>query len=301
MKPAEFEYHAPRTVPEVLALLAQYGPEAKVLAGGQSLVQLMNIRAIQPAHVVDINGVDDLAIADEKDDRLRLGSLVRQATVEHSPAVADACPLLAEAVPHIGSPQVRNRGTVGGSLAYASPSAELPAAALALDAEIVLSSQRRQRIVAASDFFAAPFTTIMEPDELLTEVRLPPLTGKTGWSFWEVSRRKNDLPVAAAVAVLRLSDDSTISYVRLALAGVGPTPTRCFQAERNLIGASVPDDGFTAVAEHAAAALDPPSDMHAPSAYRRALAKVLAARSLREATEHAQQHERSAPGTSRRR
>lgn len=299
MKPVDFDYHAPRTVSGALALLARYGRDAQVLAGGQSLVQLMNMRSRQPAHVIDVNGLNELATVDKRDGELHLGSLVRQATLECSPLVAESCPLLAETVSYIGSPQVRNRGTVGGSLAYASPSAEIPTAAVALDAEIILSSQRGQRAVAAADFFVGPFTTVIEPDELLTEVRLPLPDERTGWSFREVSRRVNDLPIAAAAAVLRLSDDLTIRSLRLALAGVGSTPLRCLQAERDLVGAAVPDDGFTVAAKRAVVELDPPSDMHAPGEYRKALAEVLVVHTLREATERARRHGESADGPAR--
>ena len=296
MKPADFDYHAPRTVPGALALLARYGRAAKVLAGGQSLVQLMNMRSSQPAHVIDVNGLNELTTIDKNNGELNLGSLVRQTTLECSPLVAESCPLLAEAVSYIGSPQVRNRGTVGGSLAYASPNAEIPTAAIALDAEIVLSSQRGHRTIAAADFFIGPFTTVIEPDELLTEVHIPLPNERIGWSFREVSRRVNDLPIVAAAAVLRLSYDSTIGSLRLALAGVGSRPLRCVQAERDLVGAAIPDDGFAVAAKRAVVDLDPPSDMHAPGEYRKALAEVLAARTLREAAERARGHGESADG-----
>lgn len=293
MKPAEFDYRAPRKIPEVLSLLAELGADAKVLAGGQSLVQLMNMRAIRPAHVIDINCVDELAKVSNEEGTLRLGSIVRQAEAQASPLVAEVCPLLEEAIPFIGSPQVRNRGTIGGSLAYANPMAELPAVAVALEAEIVLSSQRRQRIVTAPDFFVGPFATVMEPDEFLMQIRIPFLAGGTGWSFKEVSRRKNDLPLAAAAAVLRFSEDSTIGWACLALAGAGPTPVRCFQAEQDLTGEPIPDDGFAAVAERAVANIDPPGDMHATGAYRKALAEVLVVRTLQEAAERAWMRSRS--------
>src|SRR5579871_2497170 len=195
MKPPPFDYHRPDSKAEALELLASLGDDAKVLAGGQSLIALLNLRLARPAHLIDINRLDGplSGISASASGELSFGALVRQRAAERSTAVRDGCPLMAEALPHIGHHQIRNRGTVCGNLAHADPASELPAIAVALDGEMLAESQARgTRTMKAEDFFRGYLTTALEPDELLTEFRLPAWPNGAGWSFMEVSRRHGD-------------------------------------------------------------------------------------------------------------
>src|SRR2546428_2597983 len=208
MKPAPFAYHAPTGLDQALALLAEHGPEAKPLAGGQSLVAAMNFRLAQPAVLVDLNrvaGLDGIAVAPEGG--LSLGAMTRQRALERDPLVARQAPLLAEAMPHVAHPQIRNRGTLGGSLAHADPAAELPAVMVALEARIRLRSRKAERWLSAEDFFVGLFATALQPGELLVEVALPPPGPRTGWAFEEVSRRHGDFALVGVAAVVQLNSD----------------------------------------------------------------------------------------------
>ncbi len=266
----------------MLTLLAEYGDEAKVLAGGQSLVPLLNLRLARPSVVVDLGAVDGLARQERVDGRLLLGPMTRQRAVETSPDVAAACPLLVEAIRHIGHVQIRHRGTVGGSLAHADPAAEFPAVALALDAEMVARSTRGERVVAAQDFFDGPFTTTLQPDELLVEVRVPVTEGRCQMAFLEQARRTGDFAVAGVAAVVRFEPGSTrVAAAGLAALGVGPTPIRLRDAEAAVLGSELDDAAVAAAAAAAAAAVSPFTDLHADADYRRYLVGVLVSRALR--------------------
>ena len=280
MKPPPFEYHAPGSLPEALELLATLGDEAKVLAGGQSLVPLLNLRLARPAHLIDINNLTELAEIGSLDGGLRIGALVRQRAAERSALVGERCPLLADALPMIGHPQIRNRGTIGGSLAHADPASELPAVAAALDADLVVRSSRGQRVLKAADFFVSYLTTSLAPDELLVELRLSAWPAGTGWAYLEVSRRHGDFAMVGVASTLRLAPDGSIAAARLAYTGAGEAPVRAHDAESKLIGQPAVESTFAAAASAAIAVLDPPSDVHATAAYRRHITGTLTRRAL---------------------
>ncbi len=279
MKPAPFRYAAPRSVGEALALLQEYGPEAKVLAGGQSLVPLLNMRLARPEVLVDINRIGALAYIRRRGDRLHVGALTRQRAVEASAVVRRHLPLLWEAIRFVGHPQIRNRGTVGGSLAHADPAAELPAVVAALDAELVVAGPQGERVLSPEEFFTGYLTTALRPTELLVGVRFPPPADGTGSAFVEVARRHGDFALVGVAAVLQRRDGA-IGQARLAFTGVGPGPVRAREAERLLVGEPATSRLFAEAAREASARLDPPEDIHATAQYRRELAEVLARRAL---------------------
>ena len=279
MKPPPFEYHAPETVEEALALLSDHGDEAKVLAGGQSLIPLLSLRLARPSHLVDVGGLAELRQV-RSDGALVLGAAVTQRAAERSPDVRASAPLLAGTLPLVGHEPIRTRGTIGGSLAHADPAAELPAVACALEATLVARGPGGERTIAAADFFLGYLTTALADDELLTEVRLPATGAGTGWACDEVARRHGDFALAAAFAVVRVDQAGAVSYARLALAGVADTPVRARTAEAALAGQPAHDTTWEAAGHEAARGLDPPSDVHASGAYRRHVAGVLTRRAL---------------------
>jgi carbon-monoxide dehydrogenase medium subunit len=281
VKPAPFAYHDPDTVDEVVALLRAHGDDVKVLAGGQSLVPMLALRLARFGHLVDVNRVGGLAGAHRVDGTLRIGATTRQRALERDPAIGAAVPLLAVAAPHIGHFQIRNRGTVGGSLAHADPASELPAVALALDAVFEANQATHgARLIAAADFFTGPWTTCLEEDELLTSVRFPVWEGDVRASVQEVARRHGDFALAgAAVQVTR--DGRQVTRAAIGLIGMGPTPVRALDAERALAGGATARDA----AELAVRDTDPTTDIHATSAQRRRLAVAMVERAIREVTD----------------
>jgi CO/xanthine dehydrogenase FAD-binding subunit len=287
MKPPRFDYLAPASLGEALDLLAALGEGAKVLAGGQSLVPMLNFRLARPAHLVDVNGLAELAGIREDDGHLVIGALTRQRAVEQSVLVGRRCPLLAEAMPQIGHVQIRNRGTIGGSLAHADPAAELPAVVAALGGEIVLRSTRRRRVLKAEEFFVGYLTTAAEPDELLVEVRLPAVPARTGTAFVELSRRHGDFALVGVAATVTLDGAGVCTACAVALTGVGPTPVDAAEAARALVGVRPEPAAFENVGRRVAAALEPDRDLHASSEYRKHLAGVLTRRALARAAERA--------------
>jgi CO/xanthine dehydrogenase FAD-binding subunit len=291
LKPAPFRYFAPHTLDEALALLADYGDEAKVLAGGQSLVPAMNFRLAQPDVLVDLNSIADLFyLRPTSDGGLQIGGMTRQRTLERDPLVAQRAPLIHDTMPHIAHVQIRNRGTIGGSLAHADPAAELPAVALALDASFRLRSQTRERSVKASDFYVGLFATALEPDEILVEVAVPSLPPRTGWSLQEMARRHGDYALVGVAAICTLDEQGDCRQVRIALLSVGDGPVLAQQAMKGLLGERPTDGLILAIAETAANEdIDPGGDIHASAAYRRHLAKVLTRRALTSAVARAQQ------------
>jgi carbon-monoxide dehydrogenase medium subunit len=289
MKPAPFRYFAPRSLEEGLALLGQHGDEAKVLAGGQSLVPAMNFRLAQPAFLIDLNGVSELSYVAVSDHHshatLRIGAMTRQRAVERSGEVARRAPLLHRAMPFIAHPQIRNRGTIGGSLAHADPAAELPAVALALDARFLLRRRGGERWVAAREFYTGLFATALEPGEILAEIEIPPAPARTGWAFQEFSRRHGDFALAGVAAGVTMADDGRCADARIALLGVGEGPILAAPAADLLTGAAVRDGRLEAAAVEAAARraaddLEPSADIHASAEFRRHLARVLVERCL---------------------
>jgi CO/xanthine dehydrogenase FAD-binding subunit len=287
MKPAPFEYFAPGSVEEAVAILARYDGEAKVLAGGQSLVPLLNMRLARPKALVDLNRVAALDGIREEDGRIIVGAMARQREVERSEIVARAQPLVHEAVRHIAHPQIRNRGTIGGSLAHADPAAELPAAALALDAEFNVSGPNGSRTIPATEFFVTFLTTALAPDEVLTSISFPKTPQGAGTSVQEVARRHGDFALAGAAVTLTLHGDRC-SDARIALFGVGYAPARARYAEETLQGETVGDDALDAAAAKAGGTVEEPiGDIHASSDFRRHLAKVMTRRALTEAVARA--------------
>ena len=288
MKPAAFEYHEPDTIEEAVALLEAHPFEAKALAGGQSLVPAMNFRLAMPAILVDLNRLPELdTIAVAPDGVLRIGAMTRQRALERSPIVTARAPLLQEAMPHIAHPQIRNRGTVGGSLAHADPSAELPAVMVALEASIACMGRRGTRWVPAREFFVGLFATALEPGELLVDIAIPPAAAGTGWAFEEVARRHGDFALAGAAAVVTIDEVGVCSAARVVLFGVGEGPVVAAQATAGLPGRRLDAAAILDAGSHVAGDIDPPSDLHASSAYRRQLCRVLVQRTLARAATRA--------------
>jgi carbon-monoxide dehydrogenase medium subunit len=280
LKPAPFAYHCPTSLDEALALLAEHGDEAKVLAGGQSLVPMMAFRLARPSVLVDLNRLPGLSGVEVAGDVVTVGAMVREHAAERSSDLLERVPLLAEALPLIGHAAIRSRGTIGGSLSHADPAAELPAVALATGAELVLrSAARGERTVAAGDFFEGYFTTALADDEILTAVRFPVAAAGTGACFAEAARRHGDFAMVGVAASLQL-DGGTIADARLALIGVSDVPVRVGEAEAELVGQAPTSAAFDAAVAAAVRGLTPPSDVHASAAYRRSVAGVLVRRAL---------------------
>jgi len=286
MKPAAFDYYDPTTLSEAMDLMAQFGDAARPLAGGQSLVPLMNLRLARPSHLVDLNRIDELNYLKLDHSELRIGTMTRQRQLERSKEARNGWPLLREATSFVGHVQIRNRGTVGGSLCHAYPSAELPVTMVALGASFVLRSRRdRERMVRADEFITGPMTTILEADELLVEIRVPALPPNTGWSFQEVSRRHGDFALAAVGALVSLDSAGAIARARLTFAG--PTPLRAENAENLMLGQRPAEPLFREAARVATKDLPQDSDIHASADYRRHASEVLARRALNEAAARA--------------
>ena len=288
MKPAPFEYYAPTSVEEALALLAKHGWDAKPLAGGQSLIPLLNFRLAQPSVIVDLNNISELFYIRPDDGGLLIGAMTRQAQVEHDPLVAERAPLVHEVMPQIAYPQIRTRGTFGGSLAHADPSAELVAVTVALDGRLRLRSQAGERWVPADEFFVGLFTTVLEPEELLVEIALPPMPPRSGWAFQQITRRHHDFCIAGVAVVVNLDEQGRCDQARLVFLSVGDGPVNARQAAEMLKGQAPTPELIEAVAEKASRdEIDPGSDIHASAEYRRHLANVLARRALTQAFERA--------------
>jgi carbon-monoxide dehydrogenase medium subunit len=289
MKPAPFKYYAPATVAEALAHLAKHGYGAKALAGGQSLVPMMNFRLAQPSVLVDLNNVAELSyIRPAKDGGVLVGAMTRQRQVEHDPLIADRVPMVHEAMPKIAYPQIRTRGTFGGSIAHADPSAELPAVSVALNARFRVRSQSGERWVPAGEFFLGFFTTVMEPHELLVEVALPPLPPRTGWSFMEVARRHHDFALVGVAATVTLDGKDQCQQARTVFFSIGDGPVEAHKAGEILRGQALTPEAIGEAAEVAARDdVDPSNDINASAQFRRHLVRVLSRRALTEAAERA--------------
>jgi carbon-monoxide dehydrogenase medium subunit len=289
MKPAPFEYYAPATMHEALARLARHGWDAKALAGGQSLIPMMNFRLAQPAIVVDLNNIPDLSyIKAAPDGGLRIGAMTRQRQVELDSLVAERAPMVHEAMPKVAYPQIRSRGTFGGTMAHADPSAELVAASVALRARFCLKKGQSERWASAEDFFVGLFTTILEPEELLVEVELPPMPPRSGWSFLEVARRHHDFALVGVAVVVTLDEQGKCAESRIVYFSVGDGPVEAHGAAALLSGQVPTEEAIRGAAETAGAVdVDPSSDINASAEYRRHLVKVLGRRALTEAFERA--------------
>jgi aerobic carbon-monoxide dehydrogenase medium subunit len=287
VKPPPFEYHRPATRADVDRLLAEHGPEAKILAGGQSLIPILNMRLAAPAHVIDINALEDEPSEPHFDDGVvRFGPLVRQSAVERWPELANRAPALKEAIAYTAHPAIRSRGTLVGSIAHADPAAELPVLALALDADLVALGPSGERVLPARDFFVTYLTTALAPDELLVEARFPALAPTTGAAFTELSRRPGDFAIVAAAVVLD-GAGGLVRRARIALGAVADRAIRSEAAEAALVDQPATAATFDAAARAAADRLDPPSDVHGSGAYRKHLARVLVRRALTQAWDRA--------------
>jgi carbon-monoxide dehydrogenase medium subunit len=280
MKPAPFEYHAPESLGDVTALLAEHGDEGKVLAGGQSLVPMLALRLTRFEHIVDLNRVDELRGVSRSNGTLTVKAMTTQRTVEHDTEAGEAVPLLAEAIPLIGHFQIRNRGTVGGSIAHADPASELPAVALALDADLEVTGANGTRTVPASDFFVGTWTTTVGEDEILSAVHFPVWSGRTGFAVEEVARRSGDFALAGVVAAIELDGDDTIRRSAISFLGMAPTPVRAGQAEAALAGRAPTRDELDEVGRLAVADTDPTADVHASAEYRKHVGAHLVVRAL---------------------
>jgi CO/xanthine dehydrogenase FAD-binding subunit len=287
LKAAAFQYHRPKTLDETFSLLKKYGDEGKVLAGGQSLMPLMNFRLAQPNHLIDINFIDGLDYVRSEQGLIKIGCQARQSRLLENSIVRERCPLLAEALTYVGYEQIRNRGTLCGSLAHADPAAELPAVLLALDGFVTVGNLTTKRDVAARDFFKSYLATSLSSDEMVLEASIPETPPGTGFSFTEFARRFGDFAIVG-VAVLVLREQDEISDARIALTGVGDKPWRQREIEERLVGEKGSTDVFAKVAGEIAASIEPSSDIHATASYRRSLARVLTRRALSEAWDRAQ-------------
>jgi aerobic carbon-monoxide dehydrogenase medium subunit len=286
VKPPPFEYRAPSSIAEVLELLRDTPEDVSLLAGGQSLVPVLNMRMAQPSLVVDLNRVGGLdAIESTPEGRVRLGAMVRQRRLESEPVVRERLPLLVEAARHIAHPAIRTRGTVGGSLAHADPAAELPAVVRALDGRMRLSGPGGERTVAAGDFFVGPLTTAIEPGELLLGVELEPPPPGTGCAFIEVARTHGAFALTAAAALLHVNGAGQIDGVRVALAGVGGVPYVPSWLEEAALGERAEAALFRRIGDRVSEELEPFDDIHASARYRKRVAGVLTARALTAASQ----------------
>ena len=280
MKPPVFEYTAVRSIDEAVAELRQHGDAGKLLAGGQSLLPLLNMRLATPERLIDLNRVAELAYVRVRAGGLAVGAMTRQRAVERSALAAQHVPLLADALPWVGHFQIRNRGTLGGSLSHADPAAELPAVALCLDAHFTVRGPEGERTIAAADFFVSQLTTALAPTELLTEVWFPGAPRNSGTAWLELARRHGDYALVGVAAVVTLAGDR-IGEARLALTGVADRPVRAREAEARLAGESLTAEVLAEAAESVRRAIEPGSDIHATAAYRRHVAGVLTGRALR--------------------
>jgi carbon-monoxide dehydrogenase medium subunit len=290
MKPAPFEYFRPRSLDEALSLLAEHGGDAKPLAGGQSLIPAMNFRLATPSVLVDLNALSELSYIKDGSGEVRIGGMTRQRALERSALASDRVPLITETMPHIAHPAIRNRGTIGGSLAHADPAAELPAVMLALKARLMVSSTSGAREVSADEFFVGLFTTAVRPGELLTEIRIPPPPARSGFAFQEISRRHGDFALVGVAAAVQLDENGRCADARLALLSVGDRPMLAEHAAKAVVGQAPSAESIRAAADAAATRdIDPSSDIHASARYRRQLANVLTRRVLERAFERARQ------------
>jgi carbon-monoxide dehydrogenase medium subunit len=280
VKPPRFTYHDPVSLDDALDLLAEYGDEARILAGGQSLMPLLNFRLARPAHLVDLNLVDGLDSMADVEGGLALGAMVRQRALERSPLVAARCPPMRQALPLVGHPQIRNRGTLGGSLAHADPAAELPAVLVAADATFVLRGKSSHRRVAADAFFTGELTTVLRPGELIERIEVPPWPERTGSGVREVAMRVGDFALAGVVATLTLDRRGRIAASRVVCFGVADRPLRQREAEAALLGEDPSDTVFEAAGRLVSAQLRTFDDIHASANYRKRVSGVLTMRAL---------------------
>lgn len=290
MKPPRFQYCAPRMLDEALALLDLHKDDCKVLAGGQSLIPLLNMRLASPAYLMDINHITELHYIEAEDGYLAVGATVRQRQVEHAPLVQKQHPLLIDVIKHIGHMQIRNRGTVVGSITHADPAAELPALLTCLNGEVVIESARGERVLKAEEFFTGYLSTAIEPGEMVTEARFPWLAPQAGWAFLECARRSGDYALVGVIAVLTPALDDTCMAAHIGYLGIAGQPLRGREVEAALIGSRLDEQTIARAADSATELVtDDMEDVHATVAYRRALTAEYTKRALRAAWERREQ------------
>jgi carbon-monoxide dehydrogenase medium subunit len=288
MKPAPFEYHAPASLEQALGLMSQYAGEAKILAGGQSLVPAMNFRVVQPGRLIDLNGVRELGIIREAGNVIRIGAMARERHLEFDSSIAEHAPLLHEAVPNIAHPQIRNRGTIGGSIVHADPAAELPVLMLALNARLKAKKNSGERWIDAQDFFVGMFTTALEPDEILVEIELPFSPPHTGWAFMEVAPRAGDYAMMGVAAQVTLDESGKCKTAKLVYLNAGEGPMDAIEAAKLLEGERLTEKLIESAAAHAGEKeINPFGNMHASVDFQRHLARVLTRQSLQKAVARA--------------
>ena len=280
MKPPQFTYVAPKSLDEALAIRAEHGADCALLAGGQSLLPLMSARRVSPAVVIDLGGITELAGIRSSADGVTIGAMTRQRDAERSALVAERLPLIPQALQQVAHVAVRNRGTVGGTLAHADPESELTAASLALEAQLVVRNNKGDRVIAVDDFLVGPWQTALAPDELLTEIRFPNPPAGAGTAFVEIARRRFSYAMAGACALVATNADGVITDARLVFIVAGPTAMRATEAESMLRGQRPEEGLFHEVAQTAVMPLDPPSDVHGSAVYRRRIAATAARRAL---------------------
>jgi carbon-monoxide dehydrogenase medium subunit len=287
MIPGQFSYHAPTTIPEAIALLGEYKDDAKVLAGGQSLIPLMRFRLAQPAHLIDINNIDGLAYVREEGNVLHIGALTREADLEAEPLIARRYPLLHDAVHVIADPLVRNLATICGNVAHADPANDHPAVMLAYRAEVVAEGPNGRRTIPIDDFFVDTFVTALEPDEVLVELHIPGPTDRSGGAYQKLERKVGDYAIAGVAAQLAMNADGDVTHAGIGLTNVAPMPIRAAEAEAALVGRTPSERALKEAAELTAEATDPAGDNRGSAGYKRAMTRTLALRALRTALERA--------------
>lgn len=288
MKPAPFEYHSPNSLEQALEFMNQYADEGKILAGGQSLVPAMNFRVVQPSVLIDLNRIKEMSYIHEDGNVIRVGAMSRERHLEVDPSIAKHTPLLAEAAPFIAHPQIRNRGTIGGSLVNADPAAELPVLMLALNARLKARNKSRERWVDAQEFFVGMFTTALEPDEILVEIELPFMPPRTGWSFMEVAPRTGDYALMGVAALVTLDEGGKCKQAKLVYLNAGDGPVDAKEAANSLEGEVLNDALLEAAAVFASEKeITPFGNVHTSPEFQQHLAKVLTRRALKQAIQRA--------------
>ena len=289
MKPAPFEYYAPDSIGQALDLMNQYAGDAKILAGGQSLVPAMNFRIVQPGVLIDLNHAAELGYIRGDENVLRIGAMTRERELEFNPLISSWAPLLTEAAPHIAHPQIRNRGTIGGSIVNADPAAELPVLMVALSARLKAKSVSGERWIDAQDFFLGMFTTALEPEEILVEIELPASPPRAGWSFMEVAPRAGDYALMGLAALVTLAEDGKCEHARLVYLNAGEGPVETQEAEKLLIGEALNDHLIEAAASKVSETeINPFGNIHTSPEFQRHLANVLTKKALKQAAQRAE-------------
>ncbi len=285
MIPAKFEYHAPTALPDAIALLERYADDAKLLAGGQSLIPMMRFRLVEPGHLVAIGRIDGLAYVRESDGHLAIGAMTREADLEHAPLVAERYPILRDTSAVIADPLVRNLATIGGNLAHADPANDHPATMLVLGAEIVAEGPNGRRTIAIDDFFEDTFTTALGTSEVLVEIRIPQPRARSGAAYLKLERKVGDFAIVGVAARVTLDESGAFDSVGIGLTNVGPTPIRARKTESSLIGQRPSDEVLKAAGASAAGEAEPVTDGRGPAEYKRAMVRTLTIRALRQALE----------------